>query len=482
MNSKQYPYRAARSDTSPTPATQRWVLVLGAIASCMAALDTLVVATALSTIRRDLGATIDTLEWTVNAYNLSFAVLLMTAAALGDRFGRTRMFALGLGIFAVASAACALSTSVAMLIAARAVQGAGAALLMSLALALVGAAFPEKGRGRAMGIVQGATGLATACGPLIGGTVAQGMAWQWIFWINVPIGLIAIPLVLNRIPESRGPDSALDLPGLALITGGATGIVWALVRGDITGWASIEVVVSAIAGLALLIAFGWWEARCPEPMLPLALFTSRGFSVGNSAIFLAFAALFTSVFFYAQFLQTVLGYDPLATGLRLLPWTMILFFCAPIAGVLADRFGERTILGIGLVSMAIGMLWIASVAEARMAYHSLVIPLILSGIGTSLAIPSAQSSVVGAVPQSAIGKAAGANSMMRELGGVFGIAIAAAVFAGFGGYGSPDEFVTGFKPAVTVGAALALLGALTALALPGRRNRDLPLSEATFVR
>ncbi|MFQ6393933.1 DHA2 family efflux MFS transporter permease subunit [Nocardia sp. KC 131] len=449
--------------------TQRWVLALGAIASLMAALDTLVVATALSTIRRDLEASVETLEWTVNGYNLSFAVLLMTAAVVGDRFGRRRMFAVGLAIFVTASAACALSTSVAALIAARVVQGVGAALIMTLALALASAAFPPQRRGVAMGVLQGITGLAVACGPLVGGAVAEGLSWQWIFWLNVPIGLIAIPLVLNRIPETFGPDTKVDTGGLALLTCGAFGVVWGLVRGNTAGWASAEIVVALAGGVAVIIAFAVWEAGRPEPMIPMRLFASRGFTAGNTAIFLLFAGLFGSVFFYAQFLQIVFGYGPLGAGLRLLPWTLTLFFCAPIAGLLADRIGERPLMAGGLAMQAGGMFWIARIAEPGMVYAALVIPLVVSGIGVSMALPSTQTAVVGAVEHAALGKAAGANSMMRELGGVFGIAVAVAVFTGAGGYGSAAQFVDGFGPAIAVGAGLSLLGAAVALALPGRR-------------
>ncbi|WP_433756023.1 DHA2 family efflux MFS transporter permease subunit [Nocardia sp. CA-135398] len=459
--------------------TQRWVLVLGAVASLMAALDTLVVATALSTIRHDLGASLQTLEWTVNGYNLSFAVLLMTAAVLGDRFGRKRMFMVGLGIFVAASAACAISTTVATLIVARVVQGIGAALIMSLALALVSAAFPPEKRGMAMGLLQGITGLAVACGPLVGGAVAEGLSWQWIFWLNVPIGLLALPLVAARVPEGFGADTAVDGTGLALVTDGAFGVVWGLVRGNIAGWSSSEVLIALVGGIALLIAFAVWEARAREPMFPMRLFVNRGFAAGNTAIFLTFAALFGEVFFYAQFLQAVLHYGPLGAGLRLLPWTLTLFFCAPVAGALADRIGERPLMVSGLALMAGGMYWIAAIADPAMTYGSFVVPFIVSGVGTSMVLPSAQSSVVGAVEHAMLGKAAGANSMMRELGGVFGIAIAAAVFAATGGYGSVDEFTTGFGSAIKVGAALALLGALVALALPGRRVAAVVLDEAT---
>ncbi|MFI1919411.1 MFS transporter [Nocardia sp. NPDC020380] len=456
------------SATSVAPATQRWVLVLAALASIMTALDTLVVATALPTIHRDLHAGVTTLEWTVNAYNLSFATLLMTAAALGDRFGRTRMFAVGLGIFVFASGACGLDRSAETLIVARAIQGAGAAMILSLAVAIVAAAFPAGRRGGAMGSVQGATGLATACGPLVGGAITQGLTWEWIFWINVPIGLIAIPLSLSRIPETYGPDTKLDLPGPALITGGSFGIVWALVRGNPIGWTSPEVLLSAAAGLALCFAFARWEARTPHPMLPIRLFTARGFTIGNTAIFLTFAALFTAVFFYPQLLQAALHYTPLETGIRLLPWTLALLFCAPLAGTLADRLGERPIIVTGLALMAVGMFWTAATARPGISYAPLIFPLIVAGIGTAMTVPAAQTAAVNAVTPAAMGKAAGANSTMRELGGVFGIALTVAVFTAANPRNTTADFLPGFHDAITTAAALALLGALISLPLPRR--------------
>jgi EmrB/QacA subfamily drug resistance transporter len=455
--------------TNPTSA-RRWVLGLATVASFMVALDTLVVATALTTIRLDLGASVTELEWTINAYNLSVAVLLMTASALGDRFGRRRLFAGGLLLFALSSAACALAPGVGWLIAARAVQGASAAFVLPLALALVGAAFPAERRGAAMGVLQGLTGLAVASGPVIGGVVAQGVAWQWIFWINVPIGLAAVPLVLARIPESRGGERALDPRGLGLVTAAAFGIVWGLVRGNDAGWASGEVVASLVAGGLLLAAFVWWEARARTPMLPLHLFRSRAFSAGNGAIFLTFASLFTGVFFLAQFLQNGLGYSPLGAGLRLLPWTATLFFVAPIAGALVDRLGERPFLATGLALQAAGMAWIALIADPGMSYPQMIPPLMVAGAGVSMALPAAQNAVVNAVRPELIGKASGTNSMLRELGGVFGIAVAVAIFAGAGGYASAQAFSDGFVPAIAASAGFSLAGALVGLTLPARKR------------
>jgi EmrB/QacA subfamily drug resistance transporter len=287
-----------------------WVLIVASVASLMVALDALVVTTALPTIRVHLGASIEELEWTVNAYTLSFAVLLMTGAALGDRFGRRRMFVAGLAIFSLASAACALAPNVGVLIAARAVQGAGAALVMPLGMTLLSAAYPAAQRARALGIFSGITGLAVLAGPVVGGAITQGIAWQWIFWINVPIGLLTIPVVLRRVGESYGPRNALDIGGLALVTGAALGLVWALVRGNSAGWGSVEVIASLAAGVLLALAFVLWERRVAEPMLPMRLFASRPFSSGNASIFFLAAALYGTVFFMAQFLQTVQHHAP----------------------------------------------------------------------------------------------------------------------------------------------------------------------------
>jgi EmrB/QacA subfamily drug resistance transporter len=458
---------AATPNEKSSGSATGWVLALASVASLMVALDTLVVSTALTTIRLDLGASIEQLEWTVNAYNLTLAVLLLPAAALGDRYGRRRMFTAGLGLFVGASAASALAPDAGSLIAARAVQGAGAALVITLALALVSAAFPAERRGSAIGILQGITGLAVVGGPVIGGAVADGIAWEWIFWLNVPIGLTAIPLALARIDESFGRDTALDIGGLGLVTGGALGLVWGLVRGNAAGWDSPEVVAALATGTALLVGFVSWERRAREPMLPMRFFRSRGFSSGNAGVFFLFAS-FGAVFFLAQFLQTGLGYDPLEAGLRLVPWTATLFVVAPIAGALSDRIGERQLLVGGLALQAVGLGWVALIAEPGLGYGELIAPLIVAGVGVSMAIPPAASSVIGSVAHDEVGKASGANSMLRELGGVFGIAILVAVFAGTGSYTSAEAFSDGFAPAIGVSAALSLLGAIAGMGLPGR--------------
>jgi EmrB/QacA subfamily drug resistance transporter len=458
-----------RVDAATESRKKTWVLALTSVASFMVALDALVVATALGTIRRDLGASIQTLQWTMNAYNLSFAVLLLTGAALGDRFGRRRLFVAGLGVFIAASAACALASSAGWLITARAVQGAGAALVMPLAMALLSAAFPRDERARALGLFSGVTGLALIAGPLVGGAVAQGLAWRWIFWLNIPIGLVAIPLARRRIPESVGPGTAIDAVGVVLVTGAALGGVWGLMRGNSAGWTSAEVLGALAAGVLLALAFVAWEQRAGQPMIPLRFFGARAFASGIAASFLFYASMYGTVFLLPQFLQSVHGQGPFGVGLRLLPWTATLLVVAPIAGGLVNRLSERWLVVVGLLAQAVGMAWIGRIAAPELAYAKLVAPLIVAGAGVSMAMPAAQNAVLGAVAAAEVGKASGIFNMFRFLGGVFGLAIVVAVFAGTGSVESPQAFSAGFAAAITVAAALSLLGAVAGLWQPGRR-------------
>jgi EmrB/QacA subfamily drug resistance transporter len=448
-----------------------WVLAVASIASLMVALDALVVTTALPTIRAHLGASIEQLEWTVNAYTLTFAVLLMSGAALGDRFGRRRMFTAGLAIFSLASAACALAPNVGVLIAARAVQGTGAALIMPLGMTLLSAAYRPEQRARALGIFSGITGLAVLAGPVIGGAITQGIAWQWIFWLNVPIGLATIPFVYRRVDESYGPRSAPDIAGLALVTGAALGLVWGLVRGNSAGWGSPEVIATLAVGVALTVAFVLWERRTAEPMLPMRLFASRPFSSGNAGIFFMCTALYGAVFFMAQFLQIAQHDGPLDAGLRLLPWTATLFIVAPLVGARIRRVGERPFAVAGLLLQAAGMGWIALIAGPHVDYWRLVAPLVIAGCGVSMAMPALQNAVVSSVAPESIGKASGTFNMLRQLGGVFGIATLVAVFTGAGGYASAQTFSHGFTAAVGVAAGLSLLGAVASLGLPAVRRQ-----------
>ncbi|WP_036570777.1 MFS transporter [Nocardioides sp. URHA0032] len=453
---------------------RRWVIVLTSIGSFMAAIDTLVVATAIPTIRGDLHASLPQLEWTVNAYNLSLAVLLVPAAVLGDRLGRARCYAAGIGLFALASLGCAVADGAGVLIAMRAFQGAGGALVLTLGLALLTGAFPAERRGQAVGLYSAVTGIAVACGPLLGGLVVGGLDWHWIFWVNVPIGLVAVPLVLRYVPEVRVPDSTLDVPGAALLGAGCFALVWALVRSATEGWSAPEVLGITGTGVVLLGSFAAWERRAAHPLIPAALLTRRGFSAGNVAAFLTLASLFSAVFFYGQLLQFGYGDSALEAGARLMAWTGTFIVVAPFAGALADRIGERPLLATGLAIQSLAMLWFATTVTAGGDYLDALGPFVVGGIGVSMAVPCGQSAVVGSVEDRDVGTASGVNATMRELGGVFGVALTVAVFGAYGGYGSPQDFVDGFRPALLTAAGLSALGALTGLALPARRRSVVP--------
>lgn len=448
--------------------TQRWVLALTAIASFVVSLDALVVSTVLPTIQVRLHASLAELEWTVDAYVLTFAVLMMTAAALGDRFSRRRMLAGGLGLFAAASVLSALAPDSTWLIAGRALQGAGAAFVMPLALAILGAAFPPPQRGRALGAFGALTGLAVLCGPLLGGVVVQGLSWEWIFWLNVPIAAVLLPLALTRIPESRGAGATLDVPGLVTLTATALAVVWGLVRAGEAGWRSPEVWAALAAGALLAVVVTQVERRRAAPMLPLHLFRVRSFAAGNLAIFFFWAAGLGTLFFMAQYLQAGLGYGPLASGLRLMPWGATTTIAPLVAGTMVNRVGERALIVAGLALQAASLFWIAAIAMQHGAYWQLATALLLSGTGCSIAVPAIQGAIIGAVEPTQTGTASGVLSTMRQLGGVFGVAVLAAVFAGRGSGASPNAFTAGFVVAMVGAGVLALLGMLAGAALTGR--------------
>jgi EmrB/QacA subfamily drug resistance transporter len=460
---------------------QRWAIAMTGIASFMVALDTLVVSTALTPIRLDLGASLGELEWTINAYTLSFAGLLMLGSATGDRYGRRRTFAAGIVLFVAASAACALAPSVGWLIAARTVQGVGGAFVMPLAMALLVDAFPPEQRAKALGIIASVTGLAVLGGPVIGGAIAQGLDWQWIFWVNVPIGLVALPFIFGRLRESRGPSTDFDLGGALLATAAGLALIWGLVRGNTVGWSSVEVVFALAAGTVLIAAFVYWERRTAHAMLPLRLFNSGAFSGGIGSAFFLNAALIGFLFFVTQFLQTGQGDGPLSTGVRLLAWTATLFFVAPLAGAQVNRLGPRIMVSGGLAVQAAGFAWIALIARPDLPYWELIAPLMLAGCGVSFAMVASQATVVSDIAREDIGKASGAFTTFRFFGGAFGIAILAAAFAGRGGYGSPHAFSTGFVAAAAVAAALSAAGAAIGMAVPGRQTIPAPVDAVADV-
>ena len=447
-----------------------WTFLITSLAVFMVSLDNLVVLTALPVIKAALGASLAQLEWTVNAYTLTFAVLLITGAALGDRFGRMRVFIAGLIIFTIGSAASALAPTGDALVVARAIQGLGAAIVMPLTLTLLSAAVSPERRGMALGAWGAVSGLAIALGPLVGGAIVEGLSWQWIFWLNVPIGVLVVSLAPRFLVESRGPVIRLDLPGLGLASGGLLALVWALIRGNEEGWTSAGILGAFVAAGVLLVAFVAWEARTASPMLPLRFFRTRGFSTANGVSMLMSFGLFGSIFLLAQFFQIVQGYSPFEAGLRTLPWTGMPIIVAPIAGVLSDRIGSRPLLVAGMGLMAAGLAWMAAVTTTTAEYLLFVPAFVLAGVGMSLLFAPTANLVLSSVSPEEEGLASGANNTIREIGGVFGVAVLASVFSATGGDTSSQAFVDGLVPAIWVGAAVVAVGALVALAIPARRR------------
>jgi EmrB/QacA subfamily drug resistance transporter len=455
----------------PTPASEGksqriWTLVIVSLGLFMMVLDNLVVNVALPSIHRDLGASIQTLEWTVNAYILAYAVLLLTGAALGDRLGRKRMFMAGISIFTAGSAAAALAPSIGLLIAARAVQGVGAAVVTPLTLTLLAEAFPADQRGLALGVWSGISGIGVALGPLVGGALTQFASWHWIFWVNVPLGIALVPLASRRLVESRGDVKHLDLRGLALASGGLFGIVYGLVQSQSLGWSNAEVVVGLAAGTVLLLAFIVQELRTPEPMLPMSFFANRGFAVTNAVSVAMYFGMFGSIFFLSQFLQNVLHNSPLEAGVKLLVWTGAVMVVSPLAGFMSERYGSRPFMVAGLGLQAVALALLAMAASVHQSYASMVIPFVLAGSGMALVFAPSANAVLSSVRTSQTGQASGATNALRELGGVLGIAILATVFTSHGSYTTPQAYVDGLVPALWVGVAVLGAGALIAAVLP----------------
>ena len=452
-----------------------WTFGITTVALFMTALDNLVVVTALPRIQKDLHASLASLEWVVNAYTLTFAVLLLTGAALGDRFGRKRLFVIGMSIFTAASALAALSHGVDVLITARALQGLGGAIVTPLTLTILAHEVPPEKRGAILGAWGGIAGLAVAIGPVVGGAIITGIAWQWIFWLNVPIGLLTVPLAFRHLSESHGPYDKLDLGGLVLAVAGLLGVVWGVVRSNSLGWGSGEVLGTTVAGIILLAAFLWWETRSATPMLPLRFFRNRTFAAANGVSVAMYFGMFGSIFLLTQFLQTVQHYSPLAAGLRMLAWTGVTMFVAPVAGVMSDRVGGRPLMALGLGLQAIGLGWIAAVVTPTIPFSHLAAPFVIAGVGMGLFFAPVANVVLSAVAPEEEGQASGANNALREIGGVFGVAVLAAIFARSGSYPSPptfsgQPFVNGFTPAVWVGASVVGVGALIALLIPHVRR------------
>jgi EmrB/QacA subfamily drug resistance transporter len=453
---------------TPSTTRLRWVLGLTSTAYFMVVLDSLVVITALPQMQGDLHASLASLQWTVNSYGIAFAAGIITAAALGDRFGRRRVFNLGLALFTLSSAACALAPDIDELVVARTVQGLGAAVVMPLSLTILTTAFPPERRGRIVGIYGGLAGLAVAAGPIIGGVVAERLGWHWIFWLNVPVGIAALALGSRLLPESHGAPERLDLVGVGLVSGGVVSLVWALVRANDVGWSSPEILGTLLAGGALLLAFVGWEQRAAEPMVPMRLFRNQAFTAGNVTTFLMSGATFAAAFLITQEFQFARGYSPIATGVRLLPFFGTPMVVSPLAGALSDRIGRRPIMLTGLALQAVGYTWVAACASLATSWVEIVVALLVAGIGISMALPTVPTAVLNAVAEHEMGKASGVNYMAQRFGAVFSIAIASAVFAAHGHLGNPAAVTAGFRPALWSCVIFAVLAALTSIAITAR--------------
>ena len=434
----------------------------------MTTLDNLVMTGALPVIQAHLGADMAELQWFLNAYTLSFATLMLAASSLGDRWGRRRTFVAGIALFTLASIVSALATTPAALIVARTLQGAGGAAIMPLSLTLLAGAVPRERRAMAIGVWGGVSGLGVALGPLIGGAVVEGLSWRAIFWVNVPVALVAIPLVRRYLHESYGRREPLDVAGLLLVGVGILALVWGIVHGNDDGWTSVGVVGSFTTTVVLLVAFVRRQSRIPNPLVPLRLFRSRSFSVANATGFAFSLGMFGAVFLLVQSLQVLNGYSPLEAGIRTLPWTAAPMLVAPLAGLLAPRIGVRALLAAGLAAQSVGLAWIAVRVGDGSAYGTLVPGFVLAGVGMGLTFAPSSTAVLQDMPDADHATASSTNATVREVGVALGVAVLAAVFQASGGALTPEGFATGLRPAILTGAAVVAVGALAALSLPRR--------------
>ena len=469
------PVLASRTSRRAVPVAL--ALVAASLPMFMSTLDNLVMTSALPVIQHALSASVEQLQWMMNSYTLAFATLMLPAATLGDRWGRRQVFLIGIAVFTLASIGSALSTTTGALIASRAMQGVGAAAIMPLSLTLLAAAVPASRRAMAIGVWGGVSGLGVALGPVIGGAVVDGFSWQAIFWINVPVAIVAIPLILRVLPESHGRHQPLDVVGLALVGAGVLATVWGIVRGGDLGWGSAPVTLALLAGVTLIAAFIRHEGRTAHPMVPLRLFASRSFSVANVASLAFTFGMFGAVFLLAQYLQIVDGYTPLQAGVRTLPWTAAPMVVAPIAGLLAPRVGVRVLLGSGLTLQALGLAWLAVATGPATPYTDLVPGFIMAGIGMGLTFAPSATAVLADMAPDDHATASSTNSTIREIGVALGVAVLVAVFRANGGTLTPAGYNLGLRAAILTGAAVVALGALSTIWLPSPNAPAVAISQ-----
>lgn len=444
----------------------RSTFLIAGVASFMASLDNLVVTSALPTIRVQFHSTLENLEWTVDAYTLTFAVLLLAAAILGDRFGRRTVFVAGISVFTIGSALAALSASPGMLVMSRVIQGTGGSVIFPLSLTLLVQAVEPRRRGAAIAGLSAMSGLGIALGPWIGGAIVQFGNWHWVFWINVPLGIVVAPAALRWLRDSRGPYTRLDVTGTLLATGGLLGIVYGLIDSDHQNWASAQVLLPVFAGILLLAAFVRWEHRVDNPVVPPRLFRSRGFTLTNLVALLIQGGTFGSVFLLIQFLQDAQHYRPVTAGVRTLPWTLMPLLVVPLAAIFARRYGLRRLMVISAALQGAALGWLAFIVTGSVAYVLILPALVAAGIGMGLYFALNARQMLEFVTTDEEGVASGVNASARQVGVVLGVAVFSRIFAGEGGYGSAAAFASGLRPALWAAAGTLAVAIVAAVLTP----------------
>ncbi|QTH43654.1 MFS transporter [Cohnella sp. LGH] len=440
------------------------LLVVTCIVLFMAMLDNLVIGVALPSIQSDLNASLSDLEWFMNAYTLAFAVLLIPFSVLGESIGRKKVFLAGVVVFTLGSLLCSLSDSSLALILSRALQGVGGAAVVPLSLTLVNSAFPPEKRAAAIGLWSGISGLGLSVGPLVGGLIMEGAPWQMIFYVNVPIGVLALLFGLKWLGESRGVRKPLDPVGVLLLTSGLFGLIFGLERGNSEGWETPIVVGSLALGLLLLVLFYFWERTRRVPLVRFDLFRSRAYFFYTFAGFWMNAGVFGAIFLLTLFLQQAQGFTPLQAGVREMAWTTMTMIAAPLAGLAISHLGNRNVLMAGLLFQTAALAWFALLIRARgfdFPFIEMLGPMMLAGTGMGLSFTPLSHGLISSAPEEAVGEASGVGNATRELGGVFGIAIGGLIFQSGSAIRSPQDFADHIVPSLGAGSlmmAIALLG------------------------
>jgi EmrB/QacA subfamily drug resistance transporter len=456
-----------------------WTLIAVCIAIFMLLLDITVVNVALPDIQRSLHSSFADLQWVVNAYALTLAAFLLTSGSLADLLGRKRVFIAGLFVFTISSAACGLSSTPLMLNLARAVQGVGGAMMFATALALIAQAFHGKERGTAFGVFGAVTGAAVAVGPVLGGIITSGLGWKWIFFVNVPIGIVAVFIAFAKVADSRDPNATgVDWAGLVSFSGALFLLVYALVQGNEKGWGSTEIVVCLLAAVVLLVTFVLVEHRQSRPMLDLSLFRRPAFTGASIVAFTLSSSFFAMFLYLTLYIQDVLGYSPFQAGLRFLPTTLLSFAVAPIAGRLSVRVPVRLLLGSGLLLIGLGLVAMTTI-DASSTWTVLIPGFVLAGAGVGLVIPPLASTAIGVVPQERSGMASGINSTFRQVGIATGIAGLGAVFQHSVTSGTTAALSASGQAHQIVGAAHGQLGTLLESGEVSHFAKSLPLAAHT---